>query len=133
MPYSIRPDSEEDFERQETDVTEGQAQQISPTLSRHRSRTSGALEAQESPGGELRRRPTTARTFTRVLADAHTQDFEKKRKPEGGSERLVDGDEESEEAQGSSDEEDEEHDEQDILDAQALLRERSRDVPGGEG
>jgi hypothetical protein len=133
LPYAIRPDSEEDFEREDTAVPEGQAQG-SPSLSRHRSRTSGALEAQETPGNELRRRPTTARTFTRVIADAHTQDFEKKRKPEGGSVRRVDGDEESGEQAGSSDEEDEDdHDEQDILDAQALLRERSRDVPGGEG
>jgi hypothetical protein len=46
----------------------------------------------------------------------------------------VDADEDGERAEGSSDDEDEDdHDEQDILDAQALLRERSRDVPGGEG
>ncbi|KAH8591511.1 signal transduction protein-like protein Syg1 [Bisporella sp. PMI_857] len=52
----------------------------SPTITRHRSRTTGASDRSQTPDGEFRRRPPT-RTFTKILADAHTQDFEKKRKP----------------------------------------------------
>jgi xenotropic and polytropic retrovirus receptor 1 len=131
LPYSVPTESEEDFERQESTTAEGQTTQASPTLSRHRSYVSGTLEAQEL-AGEFRRRVPT-RTFTRVLADAHTQDFEKKRTPGAGdsenpANRLVDGDEDG--PVGSSDEEEEDsNDEQDLLDAQALLRERRGSRP----
>ncbi|TVY94096.1 Protein SYG1-like protein [Lachnellula willkommii] len=123
LPYSVPTESEEDFQRQEQHTAEGQAAQVSPTLERHRSYASGALEAQDQDSEFRRRAPS--RTFTRVIADAHTQDFEKKRKPgagdgENSANRLV-----NEDSRGSSDDEDEDaSDEQDMLDAQDLLRER---------
>jgi hypothetical protein len=81
----------------------------------------------------MRKRAGT-RTFTSILANAHTQDFEKKRKPGAGDNGSVttlkrggsfdvgeDG------RAGSSDDEDDEDDNdeqdtQDIVDAEALLR-----------
>jgi hypothetical protein len=90
----------------------------------------------------MRRRPVVpVRTFTRILADAHTQDFEKKRKPGAGdsdsaNNRRRDGeDEDTGLVEGVSSDEDEEEDEvdqMDILDAGELLRE-SRSGPQGEG
>jgi hypothetical protein len=70
-----------------------------------------------------------------MVADAHTQDFEKKRKPGAGDSDNVnnmerDGDM-GHDGHGSSDEEfDDEQDTQDVLDAEALLRERR---PSGNG
>lgn len=133
LPYSVPAESEEDIERQETASTEGQTPHVSPTLSRHRTYTSGALEAQEQ-AGEFRRRPPT-RTFTRVLADAHTQDFEKKRKPgagdsENATNRRLDGEDEDGPGGSSDEEDDDENDEQDLLDAEALLRERRGEGSG---
>ena len=81
----------------------------------------------------MRRRAQT-RTFTSILANAHTQDFEKKRKPGAGDSDNVanlkrDGsfDEDDRDARAGSsddDEEDDEQDSQDVMDAEALLRER---------
>ncbi|TVY80370.1 Protein SYG1-like protein [Lachnellula suecica] len=132
LPYSVPAASEEDLERQDTSTPEDQTTESSPTLARHRSHASGVAEAQPSPGEFRRRQPALPRTFTRVLADAHMQDFEKKRKPGAGDsvhsgQRPIDADDNEE--RGSSDDEDDEHDAQDLLDAQALLRERSRDLP----
>ncbi|TQV98935.1 hypothetical protein V2A60_007368 [Cordyceps javanica] len=42
--------------------------------------TSATAVASTSQGGLFRRRTDSARTFSKMLADAHTQDFEKKRK-----------------------------------------------------
>ena len=128
LPYSVHASSEED-ERPES-ATEENTAHVSPMLSRHHTAT--GLESQSNDGGSLRRRPTPVRTFTRVIADAHTQDFEKKRKPGSGehdspanrgrnAEPLDDV-----ESAGSSDD-DEENEEQDLLDAEALIRETSRD------
>lgn len=113
---------------------------LAATLSRTRSRPSGtpgtagtggtasSTGVEEGPG--MRRR----RTLTRIFADAHTQDFEKKRRPgsRGGdvpnSERhggrAVEGIEE-ELGQGSSDEEDsrEEREHEDLV----LVEERERE------
>jgi hypothetical protein len=84
----------------------------------------------------MRKRAQT-RTFTSILANAHTQDFEKKRKPGAGDSDTVanlkrdgsfeEGGEEGR-AGSSDDDEDDEQDTQDVLDvldAEALLRERS--------
>lgn len=77
-----------------------------------------------------------------IVADAHTQDFEKKRRPGAGdSDNLnnMKGDGDLEEEDGpvgsSDDEDDEEQDTRDVLDAEALLRERRRQGPdeNGEG
>ncbi|PVH73788.1 EXS-domain-containing protein [Cadophora sp. DSE1049] len=131
LPYSIASDSEEDSAPQEPISAETPPSQGSPTLSRHRSRIGTALEEQESGTSSMRRRPMT-RTFTRIVADAHTQDFEKKRKPGAGdsdnvNNRKRDGeDEDGEEQAGSSDDDDDDDDTQDVLDAEALLRERRR-------
>ena len=78
----------------------------------------------------MRKRAQT-RTFTSILANAHTQDFEKKRKPGAGDSDSVanlkrDGNFEGDEdgrAGSSDDDEDDEQDTQDVLDAEALLRE----------
>jgi len=80
----------------------------------------------------MRRRAPT-RTFTSILANAHTQDFEKKRKPGAGDSDNVanmkrDGsfDDGDEDGRGGSSDDDEydEQDSQDVMDAEALLRER---------
>jgi hypothetical protein len=130
LPYSIHDSSEEDA-RPES-ANEEESVPITPSLSRHRSHTGTALEAQSLDGGSLRRRPTPVRTFTRILANAHTQDFEKKRKPGTGdsdnpANRRRDGEPVDDgESVGSSDEE-EDNEDQDLLDAEALIRETSRD------
>jgi hypothetical protein len=66
-----------------------------------------------------------------MVAEAHTQDFEKKKRPGAGdsdniSNRKRDDKYIDEEDAGhaSSDEDDDEQDAQDALDAEALLRER---------
>lgn len=76
---------------------------------------SGALEEGRTPPGEeafrmRRRRADTIgkRSIRGMLADAHKQDFEKKRKPETGRGGLVDGVDEA-------DEEDDEEDDDDDL------------------
>ncbi|KAH7330491.1 EXS family-domain-containing protein [Rhexocercosporidium sp. MPI-PUGE-AT-0058] len=131
LPYSIASDSEEDSERpQETLNPEAQPSQGSPTLSRRRSRIGTSLEEQETWSSSMRHRPMT-RTFTRIVADAHTQDFEKRRKPGAGDSDNIsnrkrdDEDEDGDDPAGSSDDDDED-DTQDVLDAEALLRQRRR-------
>jgi hypothetical protein len=146
LPYCIRTGSEEDFERRQEGQEHDQVPQatttsvVSPTLSRHRSHTGATLEAQESVGSSMRRRPQHARTFTMIVADAHTQDFEKKRKPGAGdrdksANMKRDGDLEGEDgpAGSSDDEDDDEQDTQDVLDAEALLKERRRHGSNGNG
>jgi len=141
LPYSIHTESEEDFQRRQQEQDEsGSAttpQAFSTGVSRDRSHTGGTLEAQESPTSTMRRRPLPVRTFTTIVADAHTQDFEKKRKPGAGDSDNVnnmkrDGDMDEGPA-GSSDEEDDEQDTQDVLDAEALLRERRQGGSGNSG
>jgi hypothetical protein len=132
LPYCVPTESEEDFERrqqeQEAPPQATTTSAVSPALTRRRSHTGATLEAQESVGSSLRRRVQPARTFTMIVADAHTQDFEKKRKPGAGdSDNLNnmkrDGDDDGR-AHSSDEEEDDEQDTQDVLDAEALLRER---------
>ena len=142
LPYDLEASSQESLAAEEgTTETEAQTTGVtSPALSRHRSRTGGALEAQEThTGSSIRRRPAApTRTFTRILAEAHTQDFEKKRKPGAGDSDNVnnmrrDGSPVSDEREHSSDEdEDDVADEQEVLEAENLIRERTRQ-PNGEG
>jgi len=94
-----------------------------PSLSRRRSHT---LEAQERTSS--RQRPQL-RTFTQIVADAHKQDFEKKRKPGAGDSDNInnmqrDGD--FDEASGEVSSDDEEVDEEDLLDAEGLMVERQQ-------
>jgi hypothetical protein len=146
LPYTIPTESEQDFQRaQEETAQEGTpvAIQPSPVLSRFRSRTSGALESQGSPTSTMRQRPSPpVRTFTRILADAHTQDFEKKRKPVADSDSANNrrGDEDEGtglmggEASSDEDEEEDEVDQEDVLNVEALLRQRRSGSPGeGQG
>jgi hypothetical protein len=149
LPYTIPTESEQDFQpAQEEPTPEGTpvTSQPSPVLSRFRSRTSGALESQqaESPTSSMRRRlpgPGPVRTFTRILAEAHTQDFEKKRKPAADSDSANNGRRGSGEegaglmgGEASSDEDDEDEvNQEEMLDAAELLRERSGSPGEGQG
>jgi hypothetical protein len=140
LPYELEISSQESVSQQAitSPDTSETTQASSPALSRRRSRTSGALEAQE-PSEGMRRRAQT-RTFTSILANAHTQDFEKKRKPGAGDSDNVanlkrDGsfDEDEEARAGSSDDDYDEQDSQDVMDAEALLRDRREGEGEGEG
>ncbi|KAE8446212.1 hypothetical protein EG329_012437 [Mollisiaceae sp. DMI_Dod_QoI] len=132
LPYSLPSDSQVDFQRTqrpESAVEEGgESTATSPEIARRRAGTGAQLEAQESRESVMRQRPV--RTFTSIVADAHTQDFEKKRKPESGERDSLlrsGGHDDDDGAGGSSDEEEEdEEDEQDVLDAEELLRDRRR-------
>lgn len=135
LPYSFLNASSEDFERQPTAVSPSEIA-ITPSLSRPRSHGGTGLEAQVTDGGSLRRRPTPVRTFTKVIADAHTQDFERKKKPGvGDSDSPANRrrDEEAgraEEEEVSSDDEDEGGDEEEVAEAEELIRVRTK---GGQG
>lgn len=87
--------------------------------------TTGAeLEAQESRDSVLRRRGSLKRTFTKAVAEAHRQDFEKKRKPgvgDGDSIANRKRESNSSEDEGTSDE-DEDDERAFIADAEALTR-----------
>ena len=140
LPYEIETGSQRGSLDRQHDRSSPEAETIqpsSPAITRHRTHTVGALEAQSSAGSSLRRRPAPARSFTRMVADAHTQDFEKKRKPGAGdsdnlSNMRRDGSD-GDEGHGGSSDEDDEQDEQDVLDAEALLREsRQVDEEGGD-
>ena len=98
--------------------------QSSPMLSRIRSSTGARVAPQKSSTSSLRRRVARTRTLTDVLADAHTQDFEKKRRPEV----IADEDEPNDTIQDDErpESDDDEADHQDVLDAEALLRERMK-------
>ncbi len=130
LPYSIHSDSEDERDQlQDISSPEAQTTQSSPAVSRLRSHTGATLEAQETATSSMRRRPNISRTFTRIVADAHTQDFEKKRKPGAGdsdnvNNRKMDGEGEEEDVRDESSDDDEDDDTQDIIDAEALLRER---------
>jgi hypothetical protein len=143
LPYSIPIESEEDFERHQHEQEQqppraSTTSAVSPAVSRLRSHTGATLEAQESAGSSLRRRPPHSRTFTMIIADAHTQDFEKKKKPGAGDSDNAnnierDGDPDDDGPAGSSDEDDDEQDTQDVLDVEAFLRERRERTSKGNG
>jgi len=134
LPYDIEAsESGEDlseealFRRQNLSP---EATSASSGLSRLRSRASGALTTQNSPAmSSLRRRPPT-RTFTKIMADAHTQDFEKKRKPGAGENNNVENMARDESPvddgrEGSSDDdEDDEEDDRVVMEAENLMRSR---------
>lgn len=85
----------------------------------------------------MRRRPNVSRTFTKIVADAHTQDFEKKRKPGAGdsdnvNNRKRDGEDEEGDVRAGSSDDDDDDDTQDMIDAEALLRERRQQGDPGE-
>lgn len=135
LPYEMESSSQESVVRQDGVTQHGIAGTTqapsSPILSRYRTRPSGHPEAADLPSDGLRRRALT-RTFTSIMANAHTQDFEKKRKPLGVDiENPVNvqsdssfHDDVAERAGSSDEEEDDEQHAQDIRDAEALLMER---------
>lgn len=135
LPYELESESQNSLPDQGRLDDVNTTQASLPVLSRHCSLTSGALEAQE-PSEGMRRRAGT-RTFTSILANAHTQDFEKKRKPGGGDSDNVANmkrsglSDEEQRAGSSDDEEDDEHETQDVLDAEAYRSES--EVGEGEG
>jgi hypothetical protein len=136
LPYKTHGDSEEDFLRHASHSAEldadVQATGASPSLRRGRADTGATLEAQSTgDSGTMRRRLNTARTFGKIIADAHTQDFEKKRKPgagdsESAGNRKREGEdvETGEQINSSDDESESEEDILRVLDAEGLIRER---------
>jgi hypothetical protein len=136
LPYSIPSESEENLERiEESEIGVSTGIPTSPALSRLR--TQAGLEDQHTGDSTVRRRPQSSRTFTRIVAEAHTQDFEKKRKPGAGDSDNItnmerDGDFDAD-AVHSSDEEDveDELDREDVFDAEGLLRGRVDGSPRG--
>lgn len=139
LPYKLVDDSTETVDeaqdgaaqRTETSASPATAPDT-PTPERHHTATGAALEPQQSHTSSVRQRSGLG-TFTRIFADAHTQDFEKKRKPGVGdsnpSHVRHDADVGEEHGGvGSSDEDDEEDDDEedeqdarDLADANALL------------
>lgn len=83
--------------------------------------TSPTLEAQNSIGSNNGRRP-----LTKILADAHTQDFQKRRKRASDNSLLGNGNNHNSNGDSSDDGEEGEPDQQVVLDVAALLRERRR-------
>ena len=128
LPYDIEADVEDSDESVQQPLSP-QHTSASPTLSRHRSQTTGALEP-SIDGSSLRRRQPPTRTFTKILAEAHTQDFEKKRKPGAGDSNKVDNMKRDGSPVGNSvgnssdDDDNDEEDEQAVLDFQDFVRER---------
>ncbi|RFU31537.1 hypothetical protein B7463_g4832, partial [Scytalidium lignicola] len=126
LPYMIEEERFEEELGSQAESTGAQRIEQSPPFTRLRSRTSSGLEAQESPAtSSLRRRPGLPRTITKIMADAHTQDFEKKRKPSGAAGEGANHSPHQDAAVGSSDDEDDDDDEPDLLevrDAEMYLR-----------
>jgi len=124
LPYDIEASSEgsiaEAQQEQQESAIEGipslpTATGTSP-FTKHRSRASGGEHHQQTPDSEFRRRAPT-RTFTKLIADAHTQDFEKKRKPGAGDSDNTAGATKAIENNGDvtgSSSDDEDSDEQDV-------------------
>jgi hypothetical protein len=130
LPYDIEasPSGSEEAlsNRQETPISE--IVSTSPVLSRYRSQTTGANTTSPESSNMRHRAPT--RTFTKIMAEAHTQDFEKKRKPGAGDSDNVenmrrDGSPVGNERESSSDEEDDEEDDEVMLEAEGLIRDRN--------
>jgi hypothetical protein len=138
LPYKLHTNSEEDFARaadddsESPDLDHAQTTGTAPTYGRGRANTGGTLEAQTTNGsGTIRRRLNTAHTIKAIIANAHTQDFEKKRKPgagdgEGGANRRNSGEDEEtgQQVNSSDDESESEEDILNVLDAEGLMRER---------
>jgi len=134
LPYPLSPSMEADtFAGQhpgsESPEAEATTTQSSPAISRHRSRTAAAEEGENiaGPSSGLRRRAPT-RTLTSIFAEAHTQDFEKKRRPGAGDRNN--GSDLRRERTGSdddgrvvsSDDDDDEDDAMNLFEVEGLVR-----------
>lgn len=126
LPYKLDESSTESLQHAQTETAHGQATEPSPGLSRRRSRTT-ASETGDTESGSVRYR-APSRTLTSIVADAHTQDFEKKRKPDAAdgknwkslhrNESAADEDERV----NSSDDDEDEQDALDNMEAAELRR-----------
>lgn len=128
LPYELETESQVSLPVAQEAAT-GQPDTLPPTtpsaIPQSRSRTS-AVDSQDAETTSLHRRPT--RTFTSILANAHTQDFEKKRKPGAGdsdkvANRRRDSESIGEDGGNSSDddEDDDVVDVQDTMEAEGLV------------
>ncbi|KAJ4148193.1 hypothetical protein LMH87_002674 [Akanthomyces muscarius] len=96
--------------------------------------TSATAVASSTSQGLFRRRTDSTRTFSKMLADAHTQDFEKKRKKKKSD--GVDGEHSSGVAGVDSDDGDDDEDDSDdddLADERVAVRESTRLMRRGEG
>ncbi|CAG8972745.1 hypothetical protein HYALB_00006836 [Hymenoscyphus albidus] len=129
LPYSIW-DHPEDEHRDSTLPEPGAEANKTPSLHDH---DGGRLEAQALDGGSLKRRISPIKSIKTALANAHTQDFVRKKVPGNGYSSSVrsearDRDREAnhpERVANSSDEEDEEADAEEIATAEELVRLRT--------
>ncbi|KAH8805812.1 signal transduction protein-like protein Syg1 [Xylogone sp. PMI_703] len=124
LPYVLDEGRAGETFTPQSQTTGAQTIQESPTLARNRTRTSSALEAQESPGvSTLRRRPGFPPALSRIMADAHMQDFEKKRKPASTRGNDLNRSPHQDAAVASSDDDDDdEPDPLEVRDAEMYLR-----------
>jgi hypothetical protein len=139
LPYALH-ESSESLNRTSDEVEEANQENpalpASPALSRHRSRLNAAEAGQSSPSNTLRRRTTSSnfaappRTLTRIFADAHTQDFEKKRKPGAGdSDNFRNAKRDSSDEEGgkvNSSDNDDDQDEMEVLESASILARHPR-------
>ncbi|KAF7885187.1 hypothetical protein EAF00_011005 [Botryotinia globosa] len=118
LPYDLESGESEESQP----ITPAETNNMSSVLDRERTHTSG-LSQQQTNTSSTRRRPQ--RTFTKVLADAHIQDFQKKKKPAANNGTELDGTDETDvdmDRATSSEDDDDEQDAQDRLDAGSLVR-----------
>ncbi|CAL3973315.1 unnamed protein product [Diplocarpon coronariae] len=132
LPYAVPSDAEDEMGRADGPP----APEARPTLGPapgpgqppQRSYTSATLESQQSVGSSFRYRSGLPRGFTAMVANAHTQDFEKKWKPraedgEGAAGRCRAGDEEDRRpSEDKSSHDGDEDDAADLKEAEAALR-----------
>jgi hypothetical protein len=110
LPYKLQKDgssgSENENENEEENEPDNVAATISPSpeLARYRSHTSAAEEGGQSKLGTVRRRLPIVKALTKLLAEAHTQDFEKKRRPTGEGKDEEGRDEEGRDVDEDADE-----------------------------
>lgn len=149
LPYELPSEIEAGVAENEAEAELGTGgsstgrQHDSPAMSRIRSHVEESLESQPTnTSSTMRRRnnvpftsPGLKRTFTKIVADAHTQDFEKKRKPGVGKDsnaagkealgKQVEVEDDADSLGGSSSGSGEDDEEENIIDAHKLLRERA--------
>lgn len=119
LPYDLESGESEESEP----VTPAEPNERSPVLERAQTQTPRLAKTQTNTSS-LRRRPQ--RTFTKVLADAHTQDFQKKKRPDSGdAKKTTNNDVDMGRVTSSEDDDDDDDDEQDAqerLEADELAR-----------
>ncbi|PBP27797.1 EXS family protein [Diplocarpon rosae] len=134
LPYSVYSDAEDEMRETECPPTSStpeahttQAHTL-PARAPMRSYTSTTLESQQSAGSSFRHRPGMQHGFSAMVANAHTQDFEKKWKPGAGegdnaSNNRRDGDNGNGSGEDKSGNDDDEDDAVYLREAETILRE----------